>query len=293
VTQSSQRATETTPIRLAFSPDSDDLFMFWPLLRGKIELHGLRFSAERADTETLNKRAELGDVDVIAVSIGHYAQICDQYMLLPHGASVGRGYGPVVVAKDERTLSSLKGARIAVPGPRTTAYAVLRMLLPEFEAVTVPISPYRATFDAVDAGTVEAALVIHEGRLTYETEGMKLVTDIGKAWAELTGFPLALGGNAIRRGLGEARIARISDLCRQSIAWSLAHRDEVMDGVLHEHERGSAKLDRATLDRYLSMYANEDTREMKQDVRDGITDLVTRMHAAGISRANPQVEFAP
>jgi 1,4-dihydroxy-6-naphthoate synthase len=282
-----------SPIRIAFSPDSDDLFMFWPLLRGKIALHGLHFVAERADTESLNLRAEAGDLDVVAVSIGHYAQICEKYMLLPHGASVGRGYGPVVVANEARKLSSLAGARIAVPGPRTTAYAVLRMLLPEFQAITVPISPYRATFDALREGKVDAALIIHEGRLTYEAEGARLVTDIGRAWSELTGFPLALGGNAIRKGLGNERIALISELCRQSIAWSLAHRDEVMDGVLSEHAPGSAALDRTTLDRYLTMYANEDTREMKPDVRAGITELVVRMYDAGISRSKPAVEFAP
>ena len=143
------------PIRLAFSPDSDDLFMFWPLLAGKVDAEGLVFEAERADTETLNARAEAGDLDVVAVSIARWPSIADKYLLLPHGMSVGRGYGPVVVAVPSlaggapRDLASLEGARIAVPGLRTTATMVLRLLLPRFDAVVVPISPYARVFEAV------------------------------------------------------------------------------------------------------------------------------------------------
>jgi 1,4-dihydroxy-6-naphthoate synthase len=278
-------------IRLAFSPDSDDIFMFWPLLHGKIDAGDLTFVHERADTQALNERAKRGDVDVIAVSIARYADIADQYKLLPHGASVGRGYGPVVVAKE---ATPLEGKRIGVPGLATTSYVVLRLLVPRFEAVVVPISPYSRAFDALRTSEVDAALLIHEGRLTYEREGFALVMDIGKEWARVTGgLPLPLGGNAIRRGLGDEMIARVSELCRRSIAWALEHRDEVMDALLAEESRGDVGLDRAMLDRYLALYANEDTREMKDDSRRAIAELFKRAHAQGILAREPPLDFAP
>jgi 1,4-dihydroxy-6-naphthoate synthase len=284
--------TEQT-IRLAFSPDSDDIFMFWALLHGKVPHPGFRFEVVRHDTETLNAMADRDEIDVLAMSIARWASVADRWLLLPHGASVGRGYGPVVVANAARSLASLRGARVGVPGLRTTAYAVLRVLLPEFEPVVIPIAPYAKSFEAVRSGDVAAALLIHEGRLTYEREGFALVTDIGAAWSELTGLPLALGGNAIRRGLGEATIARVSELCRQSIGWALAHRDELMTALLAEEERPDLALDRALLDRYLEMYANEDTREMKDDVKRGIRELFARAHAAGVLAVAREPEFAP
>jgi 1,4-dihydroxy-6-naphthoate synthase len=282
----------TKAIRLAFSPDSDDIFMFWPLLRGKIPTLGYTFTAERADTETLNARAERGDVDVIAVSIAHYGRVSDKYALLPHGASVGRGYGPVVVTRTPRTLDDVKGKRIAIPGERTTAYAVLRILLPEFEAITVPISPYRKVFEALEAGTVDAALLIHEGRLTYEREGTFRVIDIGEEWHKLTGLPIPLGGNVIAKSLGPEGVREVSALCRASIAWALANRDEVVDGLLKEETRTDLALTRAMLDRYLDMYANEDTRDLPEDAREGVRVLLHKMYEAGLLKSPATVEFA-
>src|SRR5580692_5722641 len=220
-------------IRLAFSPDSDDIFMFWALLAGKIDPEGLVFEAHRADTETLNASAAAGELDVVAVSIARYPAIARDYLLLRHGMSIGRGYGPVVVSPAPRELASLEGARIGVPGLRTTAYLVLRLLLPRFEPVVVPISPYARSFEAVRSGEVDAALLIHEGRLTYEREGFACVCDVGAGWAEATGgLPLPLGGNAIRRGLGPELVAKVSRLCQASIAWALEHRDTVMEALL-------------------------------------------------------------
>jgi 1,4-dihydroxy-6-naphthoate synthase len=296
------------PIRLAFSPDSDDLFMFWPLLAGKVDTEGLAFEAERADTETLNARAEAGDLDVVAVSIARWPSIADKYLLLPHGMSVGRGYGPVVVSAVPslaggagRDLASLEGARIAVPGLRTTATMVLRLLLPRFDAVVVPISPYARVFEAVRSREVDAALLIHEGRLTYEREGLARVCDIGEVWAARTvsplaggaGLPLPLGGNAIRRSLGADTIARVSRLCRASIAWALEHRDETMAALLERETRTDVGLDRAMLDRYLAMYANADTLDPPTDVRAAIDTLYARAHAAGLLDSAVRVEFAP
>ena len=281
-------------IRLAFSPDSDDLFMFWPLLAGKIDPGGLAFVAERADTEELNARADAGDLDVVAVSIARWPAIADKYLLLPHGMSVGRGYGPVVVANAPASLAWLEGKRIGVPGLRTTAALVLRLLLPRFEAIVVPISPYGRAFEAVRAGDVDAALLIHEGRLTYEREGFARVCDIGEGWAAATAnLPLPLGGNAIRRSLGPELVARVSRVCRDSIAWALAHRDETMAALLERETRADLHLDRALLDRYLAMYANADTLDPPADVTQAIDELYARGHAAGLFERAVKVELAP
>ena len=281
-------------VRLAFSPDSDDLFMFWPLLAGKVDPEGLAFEATRADTETLNARVAAADLDVVAVSIARWPGIAKDYQLLPHGMSVGRGYGPVVVAPRARTLASLEGARIGVPGLRTTAAMTLRLVAPRFEPVVVPITPYARAFEALRAGEVDAALLIHEGRLTFEREGMALVADLGVAWAAATGgLPLPLGGNAIRRGLGAPLVAQVSRLCRASIAWALAHREETMSALLERETRTDLALDRAMLDRYLAMYANADTLDAAPDVRLAIDTLYARAHAAGLLDRAVTVDFAP
>ncbi|MDP9037385.1 MAG: ABC transporter substrate-binding protein [Myxococcota bacterium] len=281
------------PIRIAFSPDSDDMFMFWPLLAGKIDTEGLRFEASRADTEWLNERAGVDDLDVVAVSIARYPSIADRYLLLPHGMSVGRGFGPVVVSARARDLGSLAKARIGVPGLRTTAYTVLRLLLPNFEAVVLPISPFSLVFEALRAGRVDAALLIHEGRLTYEREGLVCVRDLGAAWGEATaGLPLPLGGNAVRRALGPDLVSAVSRVCRSSIAWALDHRDETMGALLANESRADLALDRATLDSYLSMYANEDTLEARTDVRQAIDELYARAFAAGILPNSARAQFS-
>ncbi len=281
-------------VRLAFSPDSDDIFMFWPLLHGKLETEGLRFRHERADTEALNQRAAEEDVDVIAVSIARYASLASRWLLLPHGASVGRGYGPVLVANSPAHLEQLAGARIGVPGLHTTAYFVLRLLLARFDAHVIPIAPYTRTFDALRSGEVDAALLIHEGRLLYEREGLHKIVDLGEEWAAKTGgLPLPLGGNVIRRGLGSERIAQVSRLCRASIAWSLEHREEVMRALLEVEGRDGLALDRALLDRYLTMYANADSLDFAPDVRQALDELFRRARQAGLVTGEAHAEFAP
>jgi 5,8-dihydroxy-2-naphthoate synthase len=282
------------PIRLAFSPDSDDIFMFLPLLTGSVDPDGLTFEAERADTERLNAHAAAGDLDVVAVSIAAWPGLAPLYQLLPHRMSVGRGYGPVVISVRPRDTASLRGARVGVPGMRTTACLVARLLLPEFDAVVVPITPYTLVFESLRAGEVDAAVLIHEGRLVYEREGFSRVCDLGAAWASATaGLPLPLGGNAIRRSLGPDLVARVSRVCRASIAWALAHREETMSALLERESRAGLALDRATLDRYLAMYANADTLDAPDDVRRAIAELYARAHAAGLAGAAPAVDFAP
>jgi 1,4-dihydroxy-6-naphthoate synthase len=289
-----ERASFQAPISIAFSPDSDDIFMFWALLSGKVDCEGLVFASERGDTESLNARAASATLDVVAVSIARWPSIAKDYLLLPHGLSVGRGYGPVVVASRSRELTSLRGARIAVPGLRTTAYLVLRLLLADFEPVVVPIAPYARVFEVLRSGEVDAALLIHEGRLTYSDEGFALVCDIGEAWASKTGgLPLPLGANVIRRGLGSQRVARVSKVLRASIDWALSHREQTMQALLGDENRLGLVLDRAKLDRYLAMYANADTLDAPSDVREAIAQLYARAAAAQLFPEAPKPEFAP
>lgn len=272
-------------IRIAHSPDSDDAFMFHALVHSKIDAEGSSFSFSRHDTETLNAIADTDDADVLAVSCARYATIADRWLLLPHGASVGRGYGPVVVAKSPRTLASLEGARIGVPGLRTTATMVLRILLERFEAVTIPITPYERVWSVLREGEVDAALVIHEGRLAFEREGFACVCDIGEEWKR----PLPLGVNVIRRALGDETIARVSRVCKRSIAWALDHRVEVMATM-----RDTSPLDAAGLDRYLAMYANdEDTREMRSDVISAMETLFAEATKRKLLARAPKIELAP
>ncbi len=280
-------------LSLAFSPDSDDIFMFLPLLRGDIDTEGLTFRHERADTEALNARAAEGAVDVIALSLATYARLAGSYALMRSGASVGRGYGPVVVSAAGGPLQSYRGKRIGIPGHGTTAAMVLRLLLPEHEAVVVPIAPYSRAFEALRTGEVDAALLIHEGRLLYEREGFSLVQDLGEGFAELTGgLPLVLGGNAVRRGLGEATVRKVARLCARSVAWALEHREAMMDALLAQESRADVGLDRPLLDRYLAMYANGDTRALPDDAVQGITALFRRANAAGLLGEVPDVVFA-
>lgn len=292
-------------LRLAFSPDADDLFMFWPLLSGKVEAPGLAFEHERVETEALNARAEAADApDVCAVSIAHVPAIADRYLLLPHGASIGRGYGPVVVAREgaskktPHTVVDLSGARVAVPGLRTTAHLVLRLLVHEatggsYEAVPIPIVPFRRVFDALERGEVDAALLIHEGRLTWKDDpALHSVVEIGEGWQQLTGLPLPLGGNVIRRDLGDETIRAVSDACRRSIAWSLQHRDQVIDAIIASGARDDAKISRARLDQYLGMYANQDSATFEDDAVKAVRELVARGTRAGFL-AGARVDFAP
>jgi 1,4-dihydroxy-6-naphthoate synthase len=285
---------DSPPIRLAYSPDSDDAFMFWAIARGRVDTRGLSFEHTRADTEALNRGSEATAApDVTALSIHQYAYLADRYLLLPHGGSVGAGYGPVLVAPAPRTLASLAGKKIGVPGLRTSAYLVLRLLLPEFEPVIVPVAPFRRAYDALHGGEVEAALLIHEGRLLYERENLARVCELGEAWHARTGLPLPLGGNAIARSLGEGRIALVSQVLRESIAWALANRDEVMSSLIAGEDREGVPRDRALFDRYLAMYANQDTLDYGPRGRLAIEELLRQGHAAGIIPHAPRVEFAP
>ncbi len=268
--------------------------MFWPLLNGKVDPGPYTWQHVRADTQSLNEQAAAGELDVCAISIGSYPKLQDKYLLLPHGGSVGRGYGPVVVASAPTTIEALRGRRVGIPGLGTTAYLVLRLLLPEMTPVVLPISPFSRAFEAVRSGEVDAALLIHEGRLTYEREGLFRVVDIGEAWASRTGgLPLPLGGNAIRRGLGDDVIRDVSSRLRTSIRWALDHRDTLIDELLAAETRTDVAMTRALLDRYLAMYANDDTAGYPADAREACDRLVAEGVAIGHFAPNARVDWAP
>ena len=228
--------------------------MHYGLASGKVASDGIEFAHLLADIETLNRAAFDGMYEVSAVSFHAYAHLTDRYLLLPHGSSMGDDYGPIVVARADGP-SSLKGVTVAVPGTLTTAFLTLRIYDPAVEHVVMPFDRIQ---DAVRAGEVAAGLLIHEGQLTYQDEGLKKIVDLGEWWAERTGgLPLPLGGNVIRRDLGSQTIAKVSRLLHESIAYALAHRQEALDYAL-QFGRG---LDRAKADRFVGMYVNELTLE--------------------------------
>ncbi len=241
-------------ITVAHSPDSDDAFMHYGLASGKVPTEGLEFGHLLADIETLNRAAFEGKYEVSAVSFHAYAHLTDKYILLPHGSSMGDDYGPIVVARKDGP-SSLKGVTVAIPGTLTTAFLGLRIYDPSVQTVVMPFDEIQ---EAVRDGRVEAGLLIHEGQLTYQDDGLKKIVDLGEWWAERTGgLPLPLGGNVIRRDLGPQVIEKVSRLLHDSIAYALNHRQEALDYAL-QFGRG---LDRAKADKFVGMYVNELTLE--------------------------------
>ena len=280
-------------ISLAYSVDADDAFMFHALATGTVDARGLTFSHRRGDTAWLNRLAESGGGDVVAISAGAYPRVADNYVLLPHGASVGRGFGPVVVAKRPMTLADLAGRRVAIPGLSTTAFLVLRLMQPAVVPVVVAIATFSRVFEALELGEVDAALLIHEGRLIFERRGCVAVAELGEWWLRETGLPLPLGVNVIRRALGEHTIALVSDILRAAIGYALDHRDEVIRAIAGEKRGDAALSEGALLDRYLGMYANDDTRTMAPDVRQAIDVLFSRAADAGFLPTGCRVTWAP
>jgi 1,4-dihydroxy-6-naphthoate synthase len=254
-------------ITVAHSPDSDDAFMHYGLASGKVPTDGLEFDHLLADIETLNQAAFEGKYEVSAVSFHAYAHLTDKYLLLPHGSSMGDDYGPIVVARVDGP-STTKGITVAVPGTLTTALLALRIFDPGVEYVLMPFDRIQ---DAVRNGEVAAGLLIHEGQLTYQDEGLKKIVDLGEWWAERTGgLPLPLGGNVIRRDLGAATISTVSRLLHDSIAYALNHRQEALDYAL-QFGRG---LDRTKADRFVGMYVNELTLEYGERGRNALKRLL-------------------
>lgn len=271
-------------IRIAHSPDSDDAFMFYGLASGKVPPNGFELEHVLFDIETLNRAAFDGTYEITAVSFHAYAHLTDRYLLLPHGASMGERYGPIVVSK--KKASSLKGITVAVPGTLTTAFLTLRLFDPSVEYVVMPFDKIQ---EAVHGGEAEAGLLIHEGQLTWAEEGLTKIVDLGEWWADRTGgLPLPLGGNVIRRDLGPATVSTLSRLLHDSIAYGLNHRDEA---VTHAMQFGRG-LDRAKTDRFVGMYVNNLTLDYGKRGREAVTRLLGDASAAGLLPRPVQVEFA-
>jgi len=283
-------------ITVAHSPDSDDAFMFYGLASGRVDTGGIVVDQVLSDIETLNHAAFDGKYEVTAVSFHAYAHLVDKYALLPHGASMGDKYGPIVVAPAVDPESSadptgarhngVKGKRIAIPGTLTTAYLTLRLYEPDFQFVVVPFDQIQ---QAVLDGQAQAGLLIHEGQLTYQDEGLRKVVDLGEWWAERTnGLPLPLGGNIIRRDLGPAMIAQVSKMLHDSIAYALSHRAEAVD-YAQQFGRG---LDKARTDRFVGMYVNDLTLAYGERGRQGLERLMSDAYQHGLIPQRVPVEFA-
>ena len=271
-------------IHLAHSPDSDDAFMFYALADGKIDTQGISYVHELQDIETLNGRAMRGELDVTAVSIHAYAYLSDTYALLPHGASMGDGYGPKLVSLRPMTRLAVAGQRIAVPGLMTSAYLALKLFQPDFVPVVVPFDEIQSALihDEADAG-----LLIHEGQLTYEEEGFHLIGDMGAWWLEKTGLPLPLGGNVIRKDMPPDLQKKVSRHLRASIAYGLDHRSKALDHAM-SFARG---LDRGKADTFVGMYVNSWTLDYGERGRAAIRLFLDEGVKSGIITRPVTVEF--
>ena len=277
-------STQTRTIHVGHSPDSDDAFMFHALANDKLDTGNLRFVHELQDIETLNRRALNGELEVSAVSIHAYAYLADRYALLSSGSSMGDGYGPRLVSKEPLRRADLKGKKIAVPGERTTAFLTLKLYEPEAETVVVP---FDEIMDYVEGGGADVGLVIHEGQLTHEGEGFHLVGDLGVWWQEDTGLPLPLGGNVVRRDLGDETVCEVARYVKESIRYALDHREEALAYAL-----GYARdLPPELADRFVSMYVNEWTVDYGETGRRAVRALLERGHEAGIIPHRVDVEF--
>lgn len=243
--------------------------MFHPVLSGLIDNEGYEFIPQTHDTQKLNDIvAQNNVVDVSAISLHAFAYFHQHYLILPHGASVGRNYGPVLITKKPNTLHELDGKEIAIPGLQTTAYLVLKLMLPNIKPKITPIEPFYKIFDEIENQSVDAGLLIHEGRLFYQERGFHLVEDMGKWWFRQHQLPLPLGVNVIRKSLGEKHIRNVSRILKNSIRYSLDHRNDMIKQWMAVDKRGVKELENyGKVDDYLALYANEDTAEFTDDCR--------------------------
>jgi 1,4-dihydroxy-6-naphthoate synthase len=271
-------------IRLGHSPDPDDAFMFWALAEGIVDTRGFEFEHVLRDIQTLNQWALQGELETTAISLAAYPLVQEQYVLLPHGASMGSGYGPIVVAREELTPSDLRGIEILVPGELTTAFLVLRMCVGSFR---YRVLPFDQILDEVASARAETGLLIHEGQLTYADAGLKKIVDLGEWWLLETGLPLPLGANVARRDLGADTLFDLSDVLRESIQAGLDNRDEAMEYAL----RFGRGLDTELADRFVGMYVNELTCEYGEEGRQAVRELLARAEKLGTYEQPVRVEF--
>ncbi len=271
-------------ITLAHSPDSDDAFMFYGLAKGKVDTRGLEFKQALEDIQSLNEKAIQGVYDVTAVSFHAYYRIRRKYVLMTAGASVGDGYGPVVVSRRPLTREELDEATVGVPGELTTAFLVFRLFAPQARWKVVPFDRIQ---EAVAQGAVDAGLLIHEGQLTYRDQKLHRVQDLGEWWRLVTGLPLPLGGNAIRRDLDRKTAHACCDVLKETVQYALDHRKEALDYAL-EYARG---MDRARADKFVGMYVNSYTLELGKRAEDAVALLFKLGHDHGVIPDKVEPEF--
>jgi 1,4-dihydroxy-6-naphthoate synthase len=272
-------------ISIAHSPDSDDAFMFYGLATGKIRVPNYKFTHVLCDIETLNHKAmNEAFYDVSAISFHAYPYVQKDYALMACGGSVGENYGPMIVASQRLQQNEIRGIRLAVPGTLTTAYLALKLFAPDIETTTVP---FDRIIPEVVAGNFDAGLIIHEGQLTYAQSGLHKVVDLGQWWREQTGLPLPLGGNAIRRSLGEEVMLTVTQALRDSVQHALDHREQALEYAM----QFARDLDVRTANRFVSMYVNERTLSYGEDGKEAIRKLLTMGHERGIIPHAPQVDF--
>jgi 1,4-dihydroxy-6-naphthoate synthase len=276
---------ETQTITVAHSPDSDDAFMFYGLATNKLETGNLKFTHVLKDIQTLNEEAFQGTYDVTAISFHAYAYIADKYILLPHGASIGDNYGPVLVSKEAAKAEDISKLKIAIPGTLTTAFLALRIFNQNFQYEVVP---FDQIIDAVQSGRCDAGLLIHEGQLFYEAIGLHKVLDLGEWWHQKTGLPLPMGGNAIRRELGPEIIGQVSDCLKESIRYSLANREEALQYAMQFARDMNTDL----ADRFVSMWVNDLTLDYTERGREAVQRILAEGFERGIISNRPHVEFA-
>jgi 5,8-dihydroxy-2-naphthoate synthase len=279
---------------LGHSPDPDDAFMFYAMAKNKIDLRGYRFEHRLEDIQTLNERALRGELHISAISIHAFAYVSDRYALLPCGASMGDGYGPMVVAKHTEGLGSdasdaeirawLRNRTIAIPGRMTSAYLVLQLYLGEFDHIVVP---FDQIFETVKSGRAAAGLIIHEGQLTYGRAGFTKIVDLGEWWKRRTGLPLPLGGNVLRKDIAPAVQRDLLEIMRESIDFGLAHRDEAV-----QHSMPYARdMDANLAGEFIGMYVNDYTRDYGATGRRAVREFLEVAHERGYIEKRPVVEF--
>ncbi len=294
-----QKTADQRSLTLGHSPDPDDAFMFYAMAEQKIDLRGYHFEHILQDIQTLNERAQRNELDITAVSIHAYAYLLDKYALLPSGASMGDGYGPLLVATNVDGLHKEQGnaairdwlsnKTIAIPGKMTSASLSLNLFGGDAIKHTVVV-PFDKIFDAVKEGTVDVGVCIHEGQLTYQQEGLQAVLDLGIWWQELTGgLPLPLGGNVISKQLAPAMRSEIAVILRDSIAYGLAHRH---DGIVHSMPLGRG-LNEELTDKFIGMYVNELTLDYGERGRRAISEFLSQASDAGLIPAPVELEFVP
>ena len=277
-------SSDVREITVAHSPDSDDAFMFYGLATHKVRTAGLRFTHTLCDIETLNQKAKEGVYDVTAISFHAYPYLQDKYALMACGGSVGEGYGPMIVSPRPFSESEIKTKKIAVPGKLTTAYLALQLFAP---GVETEIVPFDQIIPQVLEGKYEAGLIIHEGQLTYDKSGLHRIVDLGRWWQKMTGLPLPLGGNAIRRALGPQLMTAVTQALRESIQYGLDHREEALSYAM----QFARDLDTASADKFVGMYVNERTLDYGPDGREAVRRLLDMGHKAGVIGPETRIDW--